>query len=125
MAEKFEVLKEMGFEDPMLIEKFSTRIEGNMDILKIYLRRQQGDWFSKSKKFKFKRADKSIEMGTAYGQATEPSGYFLRALAELEKLIKVEHDADNRKEVLLEELDHLEKVVSRKIEDLRHQIEQL
>lgn len=125
MVEQFEVLKEMGFDDPMAIEKFTTRTEGDMDILKVYLRKQQGDWISKSKKFKFKRSDKSVEMGTAYGAASAPSSYFLKALSELEKLIKVEHDADSRKQVLLDEIDHLEKVMTRKIEDIRRQLEEL
>ncbi|WP_286239626.1 DUF3461 family protein [Neptuniibacter halophilus] len=125
MAKQFEVLREMGFNEPMEIERFSTRTEGNMDILKIYLRRQHGDWFSKSKKFKFKRADKSLERGTAYGGATEPSGFFLRALGELEQLVKVDHDSQSKKQVLLEELEHLEKVMTRKMEDLRRQIEDL
>lgn len=125
MTKQFTALKEMGFSDPLDIEKFSTRTEGNMDILKIYLRRQQGDWFSKSKKFKFKRTDKSVEMGTRYGAASEPSGYFLRAIAELESLVKVEKDSQTKKQVLLEEIDHLEQVMARKIEDLRRQINDL
>lgn len=125
MAKQFVVLKEMGFGDPLEIERFSTRTEGGMDILKIYLKRQQGDWFSKSKKFKFKRSDKSVEMGTRYGAASEPSGYFLRALAELESLVKVEKDSQSKKQVLLEEMDHLEQVMTRKMKDIRRQIEEL
>lgn len=125
MAKQFVVLKEMGFGDPLEIERFSTRTEGGMDILKIYLKRQQGDWFSKSKKFKFKRSDKSVEMGTRYGAASEPSGYFLRALAELESLVKVEKDSQSKKQVLLEEMDHLEQVMTRKMRDIRRQIEEL
>lgn len=125
MTEQFDVLKEMGFDDPKAIEKFTTRTEGDVDTLKIYLRRQQGDWLSKSKKFKFKRADKSVEMKTEYGEASAPSAYFLKALAELEALIKTEHDTDSRKQVLLNEIDHLEKVVNRKIDDIRRQIEML
>lgn len=123
--QRFDVLVEMGFEDPYEIEKFSCRTEGDTDILKIYLHRHQGEWFSKSKKFKFKRVDKSLEMGTPYGTTTEPSSYFLRALAELEKLVKVEKDVQSRKELLLAELAHLETVTNRKIEDIRRQIEQL
>lgn len=126
MAKKqFDVLMEMGFEDPYEIEKYSCRTEGDADILKVYLRRHSGEWFSKSKKFKFKRVDKSLEMGTTYGSTTEPSGYFLKALAELEQLVKVEKDVQSRKEILLEEMEHLEKVVTRKMEDMRRQIEEL
>lgn len=125
MNTEFVVLTEMGFDDPSEIERFSTRREGDMDILKIYLRRRQGDWFSKSKKFKFKRVDKSLEMNAAYGSASEPSAYFLKAVTELERLVKVDQDTQSKKQVLLDEIDHLEKVLNGKLADLRHQIDQL
>lgn len=126
--EQYETLKEMGIEDVSEIEKFSSRIEGDMDILKIYFHRDPGDWFAKSKKFKFKRLYKKIRVNeglVTYRETTESSPHFLRAMAELEQLIVQESTTRGRKELLLEEVDHLEKVVQRKITDLRRQIEEL
>jgi len=127
-SDKFEVLKEMGIEDVYDIEKYTYRTEGDVDILKIYFHRHQGEWFSKSKKFKFKRAQKTVPVSDGlvpYRATTEPSSYFLNALAELEKLVSDDKDAQTKKEQLLDELEHLEKVVARKLEDIRRQIDEL
>ncbi|GGK65185.1 DUF3461 family protein [Amphritea balenae] len=127
-AEKFQTLKEMGFENPHDIERFTTRTENDVDVLKVYLHRHQGDWMAKSKKFKFKRkhTNVSVEGGLVpYRASTEPSPYYLRALSELEKLVAQDKSVKDKKELLLDEIEHLEKVVARKVEDIRRQIEEL
>lgn len=127
-AEQFPTLIEMGVEEPRDIERYTSRIEGDVDVLKIYFHRHQGEWMAKSKKFKFKRMDKNMRVNEGkvpYIHTTESSPYFLRAVAELDTLVAKDKDAKNKKERLLEEVEHLEKVVSRKIEDLRRQIEEL
>ncbi|EXJ12995.1 MULTISPECIES: DUF3461 family protein [Nitrincola] len=127
-TQQFPTLKEMGFDDVSEIERFSSRIEGDTDILKIYFHREQGDWFGRSKKFKFKRLNKRIRVNEgqiAYRDTTESSPYFLRAMQELEQLVSQANSSKDRKELILEEIDHLEKVVQRKIADLRKQIEDL
>lgn len=127
-TQQFETLKDMGIDDVHDIEKYTSRIEGDMDILKIYLHRHQGEWFAKSKKFKFKRVHKNVPVKEGlvpYRATTEPSPYYLRAVAELDSLVTEEKTTQNKKEVLLEELEHLEKVVARKIEDIRRQIDEM
>lgn len=124
----FETLKSMGVEDLHDIERYSTRIEGDIDILKIYYHRHHGEWFAKSKKFKFQRLHKNIKVNEGlvpYRATTESSPYYLRAVAELDQLVTQEQSALDRKAQLLDELAHLEKVVSHKIEDLKRQIEEL
>ena len=127
-TQQFETLKDMGIDDVHDIEKYTSRIEGDMDILKIYFHRHQGEWFAKSKKFKFKRVHKNVPVKEGlvpYRAITEPSPYYLRAVAELDSLVTEEKTTQNKKEVLLEELEHLEKVVARKIEDIRRQIDEM
>jgi len=127
-TQQFETLKDMGIDDVHDIEKYTSRIEGDMDILKIYFHRHQGEWFAKSKKFKFKRVHKNVPVKEGlvpYRATTEPSPYYLRAVAELDSLVTEEKTTQNKKEVLLEELEHLEKVVARKIEDIRRQIDEM
>ena len=127
-TQQFETLKDMGIDDVHDIEKYTSRIEGDMDILKIYLHRHQGEWFAKSKKFKFKRVHKNVPVKEGlqpFRVITEPSPYYLRAVAELDLLVTEEKTTQNKKEVLLEELEHLEKVVARKIEDIRRQIDEM
>lgn len=127
-VEKFPALFEMGFEDPSDIDRYTTRIEGDIDILKIYHRRHQGEWMNKSKKFKFKRLHKKLRVNeglTAYRDTTESSPFFLKAITELDQLVAGEKTTKAKKEDILEEIEHLNKVVARKIEDLRRQIEEL
>ncbi len=127
-AEKYPTLLEMGIEEPHEVERYTSRIEGDMDILKIYFHRHQGEWMTKSKKFKFKRQHKNMRVNEGrvpYIATTESSPYFLRAIAELDTLVTVEKTAKDRKQRLLEDIEHLEKVVERKLEDMRRQIEEL
>ena len=127
-VEKFPALAEMGFEDPSDIDRYTTRIEGDIDILKVYHRRQQGEWMTKSKKFKFKLLHKKLRVNeglTAFRDTTESSPFFLKAITELDKLVASDRTSKAKKEDILEEMEHLNRVVSRKIEDLRRQIEEL
>ena len=127
-VEKFPALAEMGFEDPSDIDRYTTRIEGDIDILKVYHRRQQGEWMTKSKKFKFKRLHKKLRVNeglTAFRDTTESSPFFLKAITELDKLVASDRTSKAKKEDILEEMEHLNRGVSRKIEDLRRQIEEL
>ncbi|QEQ95618.1 DUF3461 family protein [Neptunomonas concharum] len=127
-AEKFPTLIEMGIDEPHDIERYTSRIEGDVDILKIYFHRHQGDWMAKSKKFKFKRMHKNMRVNEGrvpYIATTESSPYFLRAVAELDQLVAEDKSAQTKKQRLLDDIEHLEKVVSRKIEDMRRQIEEL
>lgn len=127
-AEKFQTLKEMGFENPHDIQRFTTRTESDIDVLKVYLHRHQGEWMAKSKKFKFKRKHTNVSVDSGlmpYRASTEPSPYYLRAISELEQLVAEDQSTKDKKQLLLEEIDHLEKVVARKVEDLRRQIEDL
>ncbi|MGB1238359.1 MAG: DUF3461 family protein [Pseudomonadales bacterium] len=127
-VDKFPALVEMGFDDPSDIERYSTRIEGDVDILKIYQHRHQGEWMTKSKKFKFKRLHKKIRVNEGlvpYRDTTESSPFYLKAINELDLLVATEKTAKAKKEEILEEMEHLQKVVSRKIDDLRRQVEEL
>ncbi|MFB9884880.1 DUF3461 family protein [Balneatrix alpica] len=127
MAE-YKHLAEMGVEDVSQIEKYTLRQEGDEDVLKIYMHRDKGEWFARSRKFKFKRFVKTVRIneGTQhYREVSEMNPFLLRAVDELDKLVAQEKKTLTQKEQMLEELDHLEKVVSRKITDLRRQIESM
>jgi len=133
-TKEFAVLKEMGFDNLEEIKSFSTRNENDVDVLKIYLRRHQGEWVAKSKKFKFKRTHTSVRTEGSlvpYRATTKSSEFFLQAIAELEQLDKHEPQvnkvlsADDKKKVLLSEIEHLEKVMNGKMADIRRQIAEL
>jgi len=134
-TEEFITLKEMGFDNLSDIKSFITRHENDVDVLKVYLHRHQGEWMARSKKFKFKRTHTSVLATEGsivpYRASSKSSDFLLRAVAELEKLGKIEpqvakaQTAKDKKKVLLQELEHLEKVVTGKVEDIRRQIDAL
>lgn len=128
LPHSYETLLKMGIENVQDIEKFSSRTEGDYDILKIYFFRHHRDWFAKSKKFKFPRVQKERRVNeglTTYQSTSEPSPLYLQAIRELDKLVDKEPRSDDKKLQLLEEIEHLEKVMQRKIADIRRQIEEL
>lgn len=125
---EFRHLNEMGVEDVTDIEKYTLRQEGDEDVVKIYFRKDKGEWFSRSKKFKFKRYLKTVRVNEntqQYREVSEMNPYLLRAVEELDRLVARDNRKMSDKERLLEELEHLDKVVSRKISDLRSLIESM
>lgn len=124
----YQTLESMGvtsFED---IEKFTLRYENGFDVLKVYYRREKGSLLPKSKKFKFGRSTKTVLADggqQTYQQVKEPSLVVLRAVDELGKLVGKQHEDKLTKEDLVSELEHLEKVVTSKIEELKEKIAKL
>jgi predicted XRE-type DNA-binding protein len=121
----YPTLESMGitsFED---IEKFTLRYEGGFDVLKVYYRREKGSLLPKSKKFKFGRSTKTVLADggqQTYRQVQEPSLVVLRAVEELGQIVGKQHEDKATKEDLINELEHLEKVVSSKIAELKEKI---
>ncbi|MBM6552258.1 DUF3461 family protein [Marinomonas ostreistagni] len=121
-------LESMGITSYDNIEKYTLRYEGGFDVLKIYYRREKGSLLSKSKKFKFGRATRTVlaDGGTQqYREISEPSLVVLRAVDELSQLLGQEHDSQPSKEELLQELEHLERVVSQKVAEIKDKIEKM
>lgn len=124
----YPTLESMGITSYDNIEKYTLRYEGGFDVLKIYYRRAKGSLLPKSKKFKFGRATRTVlaDGGTQqYREISEPSLVVLRAVDELSQLLGQEHDDKQTKEELLQELEHLERVVANKIADIKEKIEKL
>ncbi|MCZ2723619.1 DUF3461 family protein [Marinomonas sp. 15G1-11] len=124
----YQTLESMGvtsFED---IEKFTLRYENGFDVLKVYYRREKGSLLPKSKKFKFGRSTKTVLADggqQTYQQVQEPSLVVLRAVDELGLIVGKQHEDKLTKEDLVTELEHLEKVVTSKIEELKEKIAKL
>ncbi|MEH6650103.1 MAG: DUF3461 family protein [Motiliproteus sp.] len=121
-------LEEMGIVSIADIYKYSLRQEGDNDVLKIYFRRTKGSLLPKSKKFKFGRAVNTHRVDSStnkYRETSEMSSFLMKAVDELHLLVKQEHDAMDVKQRLMDDVDHLEKVVVSKLEDIRRQINQL
>jgi hypothetical protein len=115
----------MGITSIQDIEKFTLRFEGGHDVLKIYYRREKGSLLPKSKKFKFGRSTKTVLADggqQTYRQVQEPSLIVLRAMEELELIVGRQRDIKVTKDDLVKELEHLEKVVNSKINEIKEKI---
>ena len=49
----YDNLKSLGINQPEDVDRYSLRQEANNDILKIYFRKDKGEFFAKSVKFKY------------------------------------------------------------------------
>ena len=61
----FPHLTGLGIQDPKQIERYSLRQEAHKDVLKVYFRKQKGELFAKSVKFKYPRQVKMFWLTAA------------------------------------------------------------
>ncbi|MGL5286358.1 Protein of unknown function [Aeromonas sp. RU39B] len=129
----YDNLKSLGIQDPDTIESYTLRQEANHDILKIYFKKQKGEFFAKSVKFKYPRQRKTIliDSGThEYKDVTEINANLKYVVDELDALTQPVAPASTQenadiKEKILRDLRHLEKVVQNKIREIEQDLEKL
>ncbi|MFT6915018.1 MAG: hypothetical protein ACJAWL_001317 [Motiliproteus sp.] len=125
---KYPALTEMGVQSVGDIVKYSLRQEGDGDVLKVYYRREKGSLLPRSKKFKFGRSYKTVRVDSSqdkYQEITEMSAFLMTAVDELHELVKHEHEVVDVKAKLRSDIDHLEKVVTSKLNDMRRDIDKI
>ncbi|ARP38989.1 MULTISPECIES: DUF3461 family protein [Vibrio] len=119
----------LGIHEPKQIERYSLRQEAHKDILKIYFRKQKGELFAKSVKFKYPRQVKSVLVSggnNQYKEVTEINRNLTLVIDELNKITKPIPTAEvDVKQKILTDLRHLEKVVSSKIAEIEADLEKL
>ncbi|GAB2654494.1 DUF3461 family protein [Vibrio panuliri] len=125
----FPHLTGLGIQDPKQIERYSLRQEAHKDILKIYFRKQKGELFAKSVKYKYPRQIKNVLVDSGshqYKEVTEINRNLTLVIDELNKLTKPQKTAEvDVKQKILSDLKHLEKVVSSKIAEIEADLEKL
>lgn len=127
----YPTLEKMGVKSVDSVEKYSLRHQGDTDVLKIYYKRPKGSFLSRSKKFSFVRGRKSIPLearnSKAFDHMDKISPQLVMALEELKKLdaSRKEVDPIDPKQKYLSDLDHLEKVMTSKINEIRQQIKEM
>lgn len=125
----FPHLTGLGIQDPKQIERYSLRQEAHKDILKIYFRKQKGELFAKSVKYKYPRQIKNVLVDSGshqYKEVTEINRNLTLVIDELNKITKPEKLAEvDVKQKILSDLRHLEKVVSSKISEIESDLEKL
>lgn len=124
----YDTLREMGITNFDDIERYSLRQEGDEDILKIHFRRKQGAMFAHSLKFRHGRSKKMILIDSGrheYKEVSEISPVMLKLCSELDKVVAQEENRADIKLRILSDIDHLETVIKRKLEQIREKVSDL
>ena len=90
----YENLKSLGIQEPTSVDSYTLRQEANHDILKIYFKKQKGEFFAKSVKFKYPRQRKTmlVDSGThEYKDVTEINANLKYVVDELDNLTQGVH----------------------------------
>ncbi|MDP2574051.1 DUF3461 family protein [Vibrio penaeicida] len=119
----------LGIQDPKQIERYSLRQESQKDVLKIYFKKQKGELFAKSVKFKYPRQRKNVLVDSGshqYKEVTEINRNLTLVIDELNTITKPEKLVEvDVKEKILSDLRHLERVVSSKIAEIEADLDKL
>ncbi|WKX25913.1 DUF3461 family protein [Tatumella ptyseos] len=120
----FDNLKSLGITHPEEIDRYNLRQEAHHDILKIYFRKDKGEFFAKSVKFKYPRQGESADhLSVNDTQKINPNlSYVIEELDQLCQQNPLEVDLKNK---ILEDLRHLEAVVSNKIAEIEADLDRL
>ncbi|MDR0218204.1 MAG: DUF3461 family protein [Enterobacteriaceae bacterium] len=124
----YDNLKSLGITHPEDIDRYSLRQEANNDILKIYFRKDKGEFFAKSVKFKYPRQLKTVSddnSGQGYKEINEINTNLRYVLEELDQICKLEQVEVDLKHKILDDLRHLENVVANKIAEIEADLEKL
>ncbi|MGL4859330.1 MAG: DUF3461 family protein [Enterobacteriaceae bacterium] len=125
----YDNIKSLGITHPEEIDRYSLRQEANNDILKIYFRKDKGEFFAKSVKFKYPRQRKTIvaeNNQSGYKEVNEINANLRYVIEELEQLCQQEQrSAVDLKHKILDDLRHLEHVVANKIAEIEEDLHKL
>lgn len=124
----YDNLKSLGISNPDDIDRYSLRQEASNDILKIYFRKDKGEFFAKSVKFKYPRQRKTImadNSGQGYKEINEISPNLRYVIDELDQICQNEQTEVDLKRKILDDLRHLDSVVSNKIAEIEADLEKL
>ena len=124
----YDNLKSLGITHPEEVDRYSLRQEANNDILKIYFRKDKGEFFAKSVKFKYPRQRKTVvsdQSGQGFKEVQEISPNLRYVIDELDQLCQQEQAEVDLKIKILDDLRHLELVVSNKISEIEADLEKL
>ncbi|OUR74941.1 hypothetical protein A9Q75_19590 [Colwellia psychrerythraea] len=128
---EYPTLNKMGVNSVETIDKYTLRHQGDTDVLKIYYKRPKGSLLSRTKKFSFVRGRSAIPLearnSKAFDNIDNFSPQLVLALKELKRLDAKRKESDfiDPKQKFLSDLDHLEKVMTAKMDEMRRQINEL
>ncbi|PKF61826.1 hypothetical protein CW745_10975 [Psychromonas sp. psych-6C06] len=121
-------LKSIGIRNVEDITRYSLRQEGERDILKVYFKKTGHEFLARSSKFKFQRQQKRVSggyQGDRFTNMSEINPTLRKIIKELDALAIDAHSEKEVKQQLLNDLKHLESVVTNKVKEMEAKIAQL
>lgn len=124
----YDNLKSLGISHPDEIDRYSLRQEASNDILTIYFRKDKGEFFAKSIKFKYPRQRKTIvadNSGQGFKEINEISPNLRYVIDEIDQICQRDQVEVDLKRKIFDDLRHLESVVVNKINEIESDLEKL
>jgi len=124
----YPTLHEMGISSPETIDRYSLQTINNMDILRIVYKKHKGSILPDSKRFRFPRTEK-LSPGDGKGRENqyyyEVSPVVLKAMAELDKIVKAKRERSHQLELIREEIQRLQEEASTRIDYISSLVSEL
>lgn len=124
---KCESLAEMGIRNPQEIIGYTLFTVHNKDVLRINYKRKKGSLLPVSKRFTFPRYQKLVPSDKAGEQSLldEVSPMLLRAIEELDGLVKMKNNNESVKKALVEEIGYIEQELHARLNALKVMVDKL
>ena len=124
----YPTLSEMDITRTEQIRHYTLHQEGNRDVLKIFYQRKKGSFLPERKTFRFGRSAKMISTGDREHptrEVYEISPFLLKAVSELDQLLK-QHDAVvDKKQHIIERMAQIEQEIQSAHEEIRGLLKEL
>ena len=124
----YPALEAMGIQNPDQIAHFATFMVHNTDILKLTYDRKKGSILPQSRKYRFPRLKKTVLVDSGTRQTNmifESSAEFRNALTELEHLMTARRSETEIKEMIAQEVKHLEEDIAVRVAHIKALVERL
>ena len=130
MSKKYPALERIGIGDEKakLIRRYSIRQQGNTDVVKIYFKRKPHDLLPHNSKFVFNRTSKRVLVDGGrqiYEDVFEVSPFIDALVKDLTRLEAENSHFSVGKQKVIEDLEHLRRVVDQKIEEIENELSRL
>lgn len=124
----YPTLAEMDISRAEEIRHYTLHQEGNRDVLKVFYKRKKGSFLPERKTFRFGRSAKMIatgERGKETREVYEISPFLLKAVAELDTLLKKQDSVIDKKQHIIDRMKQIEQEIQSAHEEMRSLLEEL
>lgn len=128
MKTKYPALAAMGIINPDQINRYSLQTSGADDVLRVIYKREKGSLLPGSKKFKFRRITRMIELDAGNKKQetiSEISPALSGAITELHQIVNHQHTREEQKEIIKDEISRLEEEINTRTTYLKSLINKL